>query len=205
MVDIKFLFILIICISVTSCSDNSSSLSPLSSDASILAFGDSLTYGTGAGKNQDYPSVLANLSNLHVINEGIPGEISSKGMERLPTLLDEHNPNLVILIHGGNDMLRKLPRANLKQNLSSMIQEIQQRDIQVVMLGVPEPGIFLKSAELYEELANEKIIPSEFSLLADILEDKSLKSDVAHPNAEGYQLLAQGIFDFLKRHGAIIE
>ncbi len=187
-----------------SCGDTSS-LSPLASDATILAFGDSLTHGTGANKGQDYPSILADLSNITVINEGIPGEISNEGLVRLPTLLDKYNPDLLILIHGGNDIIRKLSRTKMKQNLLTMIAETQRRNIEIIMLAVPEANIFLSSADEYREIADETDIPIEFSLLAKVLNDNSLKSDAVHPNAKGYQLLATGIFDFLKQQGAIIE
>ena len=71
------------------------------------------------------------------------------------------------------------------------------------MLGVPEPGIFLKSAEIYEQIALETNVPIELSLLPDILGDNALKSDIAHPNKDGYQKMAQGIFEFLKENGAM--
>jgi lysophospholipase L1-like esterase len=202
---IKFLMLLIVLLGFTlySCNDSSNSLSPLSSDATILAFGDSLTHGTGANKGEDYPTLLTKLTNINVINAGVPGEVSSKGLERLPALLDEHNPDLLILIHGGNDILRKLSRNEQKNNLSAMIVLAKTRNIPVVMLGVPEPGIFIKSAEIYEQLANETNIPIELSLLSDILDDNSLKSDIAHPNAQGYQRMATGIFIFLKDNGAL--
>lgn len=202
---IKILMLLIVLLGFTlySCNDSSNSLSPLSSDATILAFGDSLTHGTGANKGEDYPTLLTKLTNINVINAGVPGEVSSKGLERLPALLDEHNPDLLILIHGGNDILRKLSRNEQKNNLSAMIVLAKTRNIPVVMLGVPEPGIFIKSAEIYEQLANETNIPIELSLLSDILGDNSLKSDIAHPNAQGYQRMATGIFIFLKDNGAL--
>ncbi len=199
----KTLLLFVAIFTTFSCSDTSTKLSPLSVDAKILAFGDSLTYGTGAGNEQDYPTLLAKMTNLTIINEGIPGEISNKGLERLPALLEIHHTDLLILIHGGNDILRKRSRNELKQNILNMIVESQQRNIEVVLLGVPEPGIFLKSAKVYEELADETKIPAELKLLANILGDRSLKSDAAHPNAEGYQVLAQGIFKFLKDHGAL--
>lgn len=196
---------LLACLITCSCSETSETLTPLSSDSTILAFGDSLTYGTGAGKDQGYPSVLAQLTKLKVINEGIPGEISKEGLARLPALLDKYNPDFLILIHGGNDMIRKLSRTEMKQNLLNMISESQQRNVEVIMLGVPEANIFLSSAEEYKEVANETNIPVELSLLGDILGDNSLKSDFAHPNADGYQQLAEGIHKLLKQHGAILE
>ncbi len=186
-----------------SCSDSSNRLSPLSDQDTILAFGDSLTYGTGANKGEDYPTRLAKLTNINVINAGIPGEISSKGLERLPNLLDEHTPSLLILVHGGNDILKKLSRSEHKSNLVAMIQLAKDRNIEIAMLGVPEPGIFLKSAEIYEQIATEMNVPIELSLLPEILGDNSLKSDIAHPNKKGYQKMADGIFEFLKDKGAL--
>ena len=102
-------------------------------------------------------------------------------------------------------MLRKLPRAEMKKNIINMITESQQRNVEVILLGVPNFSIFLSSADEYKEIANETNIPTEYSLLADILGDNSLKSDAAHPNAEGYKILAEGIYDFLQQHGALVE
>ncbi len=195
--NIRILTLILFCNLFIACSD-SNQPAILSSDATILAFGDSLTYGTGAQKGEDYPSVLASLTGLNIINAGIPGEISSEGLQRLPKLLDKHQPDLLILIHGGNDILRKLPRTELKNNLLAMFDEANKRTIPVVNFGVPEPGLFLKSADTYQQLANETDVPIELKLLPDIIGDKSLKADIAHPNAKGYRKLAEGIFEFLQ-------
>ena len=197
-----FIFLTLVLVLI-SCSDSSSNLNLLSGDDTILAFGDSLTYGTGAKQGEDYPTLLSKLTNLSVINAGVPGEISSKGLARLPELLDKYNPKLLILIHGGNDILKKLPRTEQKSNLIEMIALAKEKNIEIAMLGVPEPGIFLKSAEIYEQIAIETNVPIELSLLPDILGDNSLKSDIAHPNQKGYQKMADGIFDFLKDNGAL--
>lgn len=188
---------------IYSCSDSNKPNNALPSNATILAFGDSLTYGTGASKGKDYPTLLASLTGLKIINAGIPGEISGDGLVRLPTLLDEHKPELLILIHGGNDILRKLPRTNLKSNLRAMLDAADSRNIPAVALGVPEPGLFLKSAEVYKQLENETEIPFELSILPEIMGDRSLKSDIAHPNAKGYQEMAKQIFKFLVEQGFI--
>ena len=151
---IRYLIVLIF-LTLYACSDSNNKYPRLSDDARILAFGDSLTYGTGAKKGQDYPSILASLTQREVINSGIPGETSNQGLERLPGLLDQHKPDLLIIIHGGNDILRKHSRSELKSNLLSMFAEAESRSIPVISLGVPEPGIFLKSAEVYQQLEDE--------------------------------------------------
>lgn len=109
--------LLLIFLLLSACNERpSKTLNKLSDDAVILAFGDSLTYGSGASNQHDYPSILAKLTTREVINEGVPGEISSDALERLPALLDEYQPQLLIVIHGGNDMLRKIPEQQTADN-----------------------------------------------------------------------------------------
>lgn len=194
-------FILFFCIS---CNKSEPMLNKLPEDALILAFGDSLTYGTGATKDHDYPYILSELTGREVINAGVPGEISSEGRQRLPELLDEYEPDLLILIHGGNDFLRKIPADQLRENLKAMLAEAKQRNIPVVLVGVPELGlILLHSAEIYSEIAEAEHVPVDLEVLPDILSSNALKSDMVHPNDQGYQQLAQSIANLLKQQGAL--
>ena len=180
------------------------SVPPLSERGVILAFGDSLTYGTGVGNGDDYPAILSRLTAREVINEGIPGEISSAGLARLPGLLDEYRPELLILIHGGNDMLRNLPATQTRANLEAMIELAHERDIAVVMLGVPKPGLFLlSSADFYGDVAEDARIPIDLDLLPDILADNDLKSDMIHPNKQGYRRMAESLHVLLLEGGAL--
>ena len=144
------------------------------------------------------------MTSLNVINEGMPGEISQNGLIRLPDLLDRHQPELLILTHGGNDLIRRIPRTETEANLNKMIDEARQRNIAVVMLGVPVFGLFLlESDEIYLSVANTYQIPSDLEVLPNILSDNSLKSDVVHPNDEGYRLMAESIFQLLQDKGAL--
>lgn len=189
---------------VLGCSEPRVYLKELSSDAVILAFGDSLTYGTGASDEEAYPNILASLTSLEVVNEGIPGEISRDGTYRLPGLLDEIQPELLILIHGGNDILKKIPHSETAKNLGKMIAEARQRNISVLLLGVPEPKLFItSSAEMYQTIAGEYDIAADLDILPDILRDQDLKSDLVHPNAKGYSQMAENIYSLLKRTGAL--
>ena len=189
---------------VFGCTEPNVNLKELSSNAVILAFGDSLTYGTGASDEQAYPSILAGLTSLEVANEGIPGEISHDGANRLPGLLDEIQPELLILIHGGNDILKKIPPAETAKNIGKMIGEARQRDISVILLGVPEPKLFVtSSAEIYQIIAKQYDIAADLSTLPEILRDRDLKSDMVHPNAKGYSQMAENIYSLLKRTGAL--
>lgn len=178
-------------------------LAPLPADAVILAFGDSLTYGTGANESESYPAQLEKLSGRRVVREGVPGEVSEAGLARLPAALDEHRPRLLLLCHGGNDFLRRLPKAKAAENLRAMIRLAKSRGIDVLLIGTPEPGLTVTPADFYAEIAKEFRIPYEGDVLGRILKDSSLKSDQIHPNALGYRLMAERIHELLKKSGAL--
>ena len=178
-------------------------LRPLAADAVILAFGDSLTFGTGAGRNESYPKVLERLTGRTVVNAGVPGEVTAKGLTRLPGLLGKHQPDLVVLIHGGNDMLRRHSRAQAANNLRSMIGLARNSGADAVLLGVPAPGLILSTASFYEEVAEETATPIDSDARAGILQYPSNKSDPVHPNGKGYRMLAGAVRELLTEHGAL--
>ncbi len=179
------------------------SLAPLAPGSTILAFGDSLTFGTGAGAGQGYPSVLENLTDLPVVNAGIPGEVSDRGRERLPALLAEHRPGLVVLVHGGNDTLRNLPPSRTRQNLLSMIESSHASGAQVVMLGVPGRNLTLSAPDYYAEVAEETGVPIDLRTLPRLMRDGSMKSDQVHFNAEGYRRMAEAVLELIREAGAL--
>lgn len=178
-------------------------LTPLSVDATIVAFGDSLTYGTGAKSSESYPEVLRNLTDLKVINSGVPGNKTLDGLNRVDAMLTKHSPDLVLLCLGGNDFLRKRHSEETKRNLIEIIQRIQQNHSEVVLIAVPEIGIFLSDSGIYEEVARETNVPLMQDVLSDLLSDNQLKSDTIHLNKLGYQKLAESIHQFLHDRGAL--
>ncbi|WP_409439616.1 arylesterase [Psychromonas sp. GE-S-Ul-11] len=184
------------------CSD-SPSLTPLNEQQPILAFGDSLTSGRGANKQESYPVQLGLLLNRQVINAGISGETSLQGLKRLPKLLDKYQPQLLILCHGGNDVLRNRNLDKMQDNLAQMIEMAQDRDIQVILLSVPEATIFLSDIEQYQTLATQYKIPLGNGIMRDVLKKPALHSDTVHPNAQGYRLIAEGVYDLLAEYGAL--
>jgi len=187
---------------LTAC-NKTAQLPLLASDATILAFGDSLTAGTGAGEIESYPAVLSTLTGLKVINAGVPGEVSAGGVQRLPELLERERPSLLILCHGGNDLLARQNHQQIADNLRQMIRMAGERRISVLLIAVPSPDFSLKPPSLYEELTKEFKIPIETKALSHILGKSSLKSDHIHPNAAGYRMLAEAVAKLLKKSGAL--
>ncbi len=188
---------------LTACGDSTPQLARLPDNAVILAFGDSLTYGTGANKNESYPMILEKIINRKVVNAGVPGELSMQGLKRLPKLLDKHLPKLLILCHGGNDILRREDLAEAETNIRQMISLAENRSIPVVLLGVPKLGLFLSSAKLYARIAENSDVLFIENLLPDILSDASMKSDSVHPNNIGYRKMASTLADALRDAGAL--
>jgi acyl-CoA thioesterase I len=168
-------------------------LARLSADSVVVAFGDSLTAGVGGTANENYPELLAQFIGCRVINEGISGEESSEGRARLPLVLEQHAPDLVILCHGGNDMLHQRSEAAVRDNLSAMIAMVKTSGADVMLVGVPKPGLLLRVHRLYKELADANDIPLEADVLHDVLSTRSLKSDQIHPNAAGYRRMAEAV------------
>jgi lysophospholipase L1-like esterase len=196
-------FILFLLIFFAACSNSSLSLSPLPDYAVILAFGDSITSGVGAPPGESYPEILQGLINRKVIKSGIPGETSGDGLVRLPGELATHRPKLVLLCLGGNDLLRRMDLEKTAGNVSRMVQMIRNAGAEVVIIGVPKPGLILATARFYKTISEDMGVPLEGSLLADILADSKLRADPIHPNREGYRLLAEGIAAFLRKAGAV--
>ena len=195
--------LLLIAVALAGCGGNAPKLAKLPADAVVLAFGDSLTFGTGAQPETSYPAVLEKLIGRKVLSAGVPGEVSAAGLARLPAALDQHQPSLLILCHGGNDFLRKLGDAQAAENLRAMIRLARERGIAVVLVGVPKPGLFPAPPDFYAEIAKEFGLPYEDASLKSILRDNELKADIAHPNAKGYAKLATAIAALLKKSGAL--
>lgn len=193
--------ILVGCLLLCGCTDPQ--MSPLPPGATILAFGDSLTAGVGAASAQSYPDVLAQLSGLRVINAGVSGETTAGGVKRLPAALAEHTPDVLILLEGGNDILRGKDRAATRTNLASMIEQALAVQAQVVLVGVPDKLLFTDSADFYAELAEQYPVVFVEDALAGLLRSSAYKADAIHLNAQGYALFAEALYETLQEQGAL--
>ena len=200
----RLFYVLTLGLLLGACTESTPRLPLLDSNSVILAFGDSLTRGSGAAEEKSYPAVLSRLTGRTVINAGIPGEVSEQGLQRLPALLDRLRPDLLLLCHGGNDMLRRFSTDITRDNIEAMISLAVERGIPVLLIGVPKPGlVFLKPAAFYAEIAEQYDLVYEGDILAEVESDNSLKADQIHPNADGYSQIAAALHHLLQRSGAL--
>lgn len=188
---------------LVACDSDPQKISTLRPNDVILAFGDSLTLGVGTEPGLGYPEQLYRLTARQVVNAGVSGETSADGARRLPGLLDQYEPEVVIICHGGNDLLRKLDRETLRANLRNMFEAANQRKIAVVMIAVPQPDLLMSDAPLYRELADELNFLLLEKTLGELLRNPQYKSDAVHLNAQGYRKLAEAVADLLYENGAL--
>ena len=178
-------------------------LERLAPDAVVLAFGDSLTYGTGAAEDESYPAQLEKLIGRRVVRAGVPGEVTAQALARLPAALDEHAPRLVLLCIGGNDFLRRLGNPQAEKNVREMVKLAQNRGVAVLLIGTPEPGFTVSPPSFYAGIAKEYRVPYEGAIVGEVLKDRTLKADPIHPNAAGYRIIAERLAATLRESGAI--
>lgn len=162
----------------------------------VLALGDSLTAGAGVSPEQAWPALLAQRTGWQVVNGGVSGDTSAQGLQRLPALLEEHAPVLVLVTLGGNDMLRRLPQAETEENLARIIVKCKAEGARVVLVATPQPSLAgavlrnLSAPDFYREIAAAHDVPLIEDAIAEVLSDPLLKGDQIHPNAEGHAVLA---------------
>jgi acyl-CoA thioesterase-1 len=150
------------------------------------------------GGGEDYPAVLSRQLGVPVINAGLRGDTTAQALERLASGVLEKNPRLVIILLGGNDFLRQLPREQTRKNLEDIVQQVQAQGAMVAIAGL-KLGLFTDEyGPMFEETAarlGALYIPQ---VLTGILSDSSLRNDPIHPNGAGYRLIADRVAEKIK-------
>jgi acyl-CoA hydrolase len=201
-------FLVAVCLAIAACAGDAP-FAPLPPGSSVLAFGDSVTYGTGAARGEDYPSLLAARTGWVVHNHGVPGDNTADGRARIERALDATRPALVIVEIGGNDLLRRRAVGATRADLRAILSAVQGRGIPVVLVAAPGFSLMsaalgsLDDAELFADVASELDVPLVPDVFAAVLSDPALRSDEVHPNAAGYRRLADGIAERLQALGFI--
>ena len=197
-------FLLLTAAALAACGKKAPKHSALPRGSAVLALGDSLTYGYGANPTESYPARLAELTGWTVTNGGVSGDTSAQALARLPELLREHTPHLVIISIGGNDFLRRQPENETRTNIRAIIQACKAAGAETLLVGVPGVGAALGypgDHPLYADLAKAENVPYYANGWSQILGKDALKSDQIHPNAAGYAEFARGLTAYLKENG----
>lgn len=175
----------------------------------IVVVGDSLSSGYGIAAEQSWVAMLAETLQsegygYHVVNASIAGDTTAGGLARLPRLLEQHEPGLVIIELGGNDGLRGQPVANLRDNLAKMIELSRASGAEVVLAGIQIPPNYGQTytralAAVYPELAAELGATLVEFLLADVaLNGELMQADGIHPNAAGHEIVFANVWSVLE-------
>lgn len=164
----------------------------------IVALGDSLTEGVGAPAGQGYVDVLARLAGQPILNRGVGGDTTGDALQRLERDVLDADPRIVIVLLGGNDLLQQQPAAEILGNLEKIITAIQARGAMVVLVGVQSPLFGGGLGRQLKSLARRTGCVYVPNVLKGILGNRRLMSDQIHPNAAGYQLIAERVFAALK-------
>jgi acyl-CoA thioesterase-1 len=174
----------------------------------IACFGDSLTAGLGIESTASYPADLQRLLDTagyhyRVVNEGVSGDTTKDGLERMGSVL-AHKPQIVVLEFGGNDGLRGLPVSVAQQNMASMIQRLQHSGAKVALAGISLPPQYgndyiARFDSMFPALAKQFHVP----LLPFILEDVygvegDIQSDGVHPTAQGAKQVATNVENLIQ-------
>lgn len=155
----------------------------------IIVFGDSLVSGVGATPGKDFVSRVELSLGRSILNLGVPGDTTGKALSRIGEAL-EQNPDIVLILLGGNDFLQKIPKSETERNLISIIQKFQSVGAVTVVLGVRGGLLSDSNDDMYKRVAKQ----TGSMLIPDVLDglfgDKRYMSDAVHPNDAGYEHIA---------------
>ena len=185
-------------VTLAGCARDKKTAQPVPPGSTVLALGDSLTFGTGASAETCYATVLAGLTGWNVVNAGVSGDTSAQALARLPALLAEHQPKLVIVSIGGNDFLRKLPESDTRAHVHAICKQSLAAGAQVLLVAVPRATVAAALGQmtdhaLYAEVAKDLKIPLQREAWGEVLAQPDLRADAVHANARGYAQFARSV------------
>ena len=178
--------------------------------ASIVVFGDSISAAYGIEVNKGWVAKLQQKLKQYkkpyqVINASVSGETTSGGLSRLPQVLTQYQPQILILELGGNDGLRGQPPKLMQQNLQKMIQQAKQQKIKVVLLGMKIPPNYGKAynqafEKVFVDVANTEQVPFVPFFLEGVGgNDDLMQADGIHPNEKGQDRLLQNVWPIMEK------
>jgi acyl-CoA hydrolase len=202
----QLIFLIAVTILIAACSSGTKERA-LPAGSQVLALGDSLTEGAGVTRAEAWPDLLASKTGWVVVNGGVNGDTSEAALRRLSSLLEQHNPVLVLVALGGNDMLRHIPQQQTIANLEQILTLIKAHGAKPVLLATPNPSLMgavfqhLSAPDFYRKVAEAQHVALIEDAIADVISDPKLKGDPLHPNAAGHARLSEKIFKELQSIG----
>lgn len=175
-------------------------------NTTLLVMGDSLSAAYGIEREAGWLSLLRQRlgDEIKVVNASISGETTSGGVARLPELLGQHDPDIVLIELGGNDGLRGLSPKQMRHNLSTMIEDSQEAEAKVLLVGIEIPPNYGRAytrafKAVYNDLAKQYEVPLVPFLLEGIaLKDDLMQDDGIHPTAEAQPRMLENVWPELE-------
>ncbi len=164
----------------------------------VVAFGDSLIEGIGSTSGSDFISVVGRTLGIEIINKSMSGDTTSSALARLPDVL-ALDPGIVIILLGGNDFLRKVSKQETFQNLSAIIEQLQNTGAVVVLLGV-RGGLLIDAYDSDFQALSKKYHTAYVSnVLNGLITKPEYMYDSIHPNDKGYAIIASRVVLVLEK------
>lgn len=181
---------LLLSLGALGCGSSGNPVAP--SAVTVVAFGDSITFGFGTSNNNDYVSRLASRTGNSIINAGRNGDTTGDALNRIDSAVFSRNPDIVIVFLGGNDVLQSVPLQTRVSNITTITQRIRQAGAAVILIdmgsgvldafGGALPGVAVQTGST--------LVPG---VLEGVFGVPGLMSDAVHPNNAGHAIIADRI------------
>lgn len=160
-----------------------------SANPTVVAFGDSITYGIGTTGDNDYVHVLSRRVGVTIRNSAFPGDTTGDALNRLNSGVISLNPKIVIVLLGGNDILQNVPVATRVSNITTIVQQIRGAGAAVILVGLGSPPLdpFEGALPALAAGSGSTYVPN---ILDGIFGVAGLMADSIHPNNAGHAMIA---------------
>lgn len=179
-------------------------LTPLPEDAVILVYGAGISEEADFLRSSQMDESLSKATKRTIVNRGMPCEYAESALKRLPSVLDECDPDMMVLSYGAMDLWKATDRAKLKASLGAMVDVALKRKTQVVMLALPDISkVVLRPAPLFEEVAREKNVPIETKIVSSVLKTPSERIYRYMVNDNGLEAIGAAVRALCVKYGAL--
>lgn len=167
------------------------------SEKPIVFLGNSITAGQGAESGEDFPTLIGKALNVPIVNSGVSGDTTSDALLRIDKDVLSKNPSVVVVELGGNDLLAHEDIGTTNNNFDVILSKIKPTRAKIVILGINFFVFNQRYETSWRELAKKYDAIYVPNILEGIITDESLKFDDIHPNAQGYQKIADRLIPII--------